>query len=376
MIGGYLFSFLFFNSWVRINMCLISFVVYLSVKASEKKKPISSMSFLSILFSVFYFGSQDLLFFYFFFEIVLFPIILIIFFFGSQPEKMGSIYYVFIYTRVLSLPFLVELFKMEGWRQSFYFSPLQQIVVVGLFLRKSPIYLLHIWLPKTHVEAPTSTSMVLAGVLLKVGLFGFIKMIILINIVQFFSFVFSLIGLIISPIVTILSVERKVIGAYRRISHINIILYGVNLMSNVSMNGGYIASLRHGFISSLLFCLIGMVYHLNGVRILYYLSGIMVFSTFYRVIIILIFLGNVGVPPILSFWRELLIMCVILSRGFFIYLFMFMYFILRFYFSIFIIVNLLKSKIKVNFSLVLVCPFYLRLLIVFNIIIFFRFYFL
>jgi len=156
-------------------------------------------------------------------------------------------------------------------------------------------------LPKTHVEAPTRARMLLAGILLKVGVFGAIKMVILINIRIGLVLILSLIGLLVAPIITILSSERKVIVANRRVSHINLTLYGVNVLGNVRIRGSYIICLRHGFISSTIFCFVGIIYNSTGVRILYYTTGLMRWRMFIGVIMGLILLGNAGIPPFISF---------------------------------------------------------------------------
>jgi len=213
---------------------------------------------------------------YIFFEIVIFPVLFMIFFYGRQPEKISSLYYIVVYTGGLSLPFIYEIIKIEGWNVEIYFSPFQTFIMIGLFMRKRPVYILHLWLPKAHVEASTTTRMILAGILLKVGLFGIIKVVIFINNINLLFIIMRIIGILIIPIIVVISEERKIAVAYSRITHINFILYIINIISNIGINGSILVGLRHGFIRSMLFCIVGILYNINRVRILFYIRRIQI----------------------------------------------------------------------------------------------------
>lgn len=143
---------------------------------------------------------------------------------------------------------------------------------------KSPLYILHGWLPKAHVESPTTGSILLAGLLLKVGLFGAFKFFTLVvgNLILL-TFI-SRVGIRVGSILASMSAERKVLVAYSSITHINLGLYRIRLGSNYLMTGRYLMCLSHGYISLLLFYLVGEIYHYRGTRILYYIRGILVFS--------------------------------------------------------------------------------------------------
>jgi len=127
----------------------------------------------TVLFRVLFFGSQSILRLFMTFELVRLPVILIVHYYGIQPEKIRAVYYMIVYTGVFGISFLYVIMTLESLR--FYISPLLSVFAVGLFLVKSPLWGLHLWLPKAHVEAPTTGSMLLAGLLLKVGLYGILK---------------------------------------------------------------------------------------------------------------------------------------------------------------------------------------------------------
>jgi len=151
------------------------------------------------------------------------------------------------------------------------------------------------------VEAPTRTSILLAGILLKVGVFGLIKMIVYFNVLSVLVRLIRLLGLTIMPVVTSLSVERKVMTAYSRVTHINLIIYGLNVLSNIRFTGSYIMRIRHGFVRSMLFCLVGILYRMNGVRILFFMTSMMSWSMFFSIRAATVFLANAGTPPLMSF---------------------------------------------------------------------------
>lgn len=329
-----------------MRIILFLFVVY-----SESNNSLNMLRIIIVVTSVFYFGCSNLLLFYMLFEFLLFPMILMIYYFGSQPEKVGSVYYAVIYTGVFRLPFMWQIIKIEGWILSFHISPICELLFLGMFLSKIPMFGLHFWLPKAHVEAPTSASILLAGVLLKVGFYGFIKATIFTSSINLIVFLLSFMRLFISPIFAICRRESKVIVAYSSVNHINLGLYGLNLLSSFTFNGGFVMSLRHGFISRLVFCLVGNLYRLNGTRILYYMGSLLLVSGFITFLVSLVLLGNAGVPPLLRFWGEVFIFFTLLRRFINLWVFLLFGFILRFYYRVFLLIHLIKPGVRIIFSL-------------------------
>ena len=124
-------------------------------------------------FRVLFFGAQRILRLYITFELVRLPVILIVHYYGMQPEKIRALYYILVYTGVFGISFLYVIMTLES--PTFWISPLIRAFLIGLFLVKSPLFGFHRWLPKAHVEAPTTGRILLAGLLLKVGLYGTLK---------------------------------------------------------------------------------------------------------------------------------------------------------------------------------------------------------
>lgn len=336
---GFVFS---YRCWLRIQLSYMSCILYLFVRWGEKDLRLKRYGAMMVLVAVLYFGASNIVLFYMLFEVVLFPMLVMIYYWGSQPEKISSIYYAVLYTRIFSIPFMWQLMKIEGWIYSLYLSPFSLLLFTGLFLRKIPIFGLSLWLPKAHVEAPTSARILLAGVLLKVGFYGFMKAIVLLNLRCNVVVVLSLMGILLAPFLAALRRDRKAIVAYSSVSHINLGLYGLNLVSNLTYSGGQLLSIRHGFIRAILFYFTGSFYSYNGVRILFYLTGLRLVSGFLALGVGISLLGNAGIPPLLSFWAELLIILTIFNGQVFSLFFLILPFIFSFYYSIYLLIHSVK----------------------------------
>jgi len=181
------------------------------------------------------FRSSDLFFFYIYFELRLIPILLIILLSGNQPERLSAGSYLLFYTTLISVPYLVLIFfinitniviNLQGltWRLRGF-----TLVLLIPFLIKIPLFGVHFWLPKAHVEARTRGSMVLAGILLKLGRYGASRIICLFKArvsCSWVSRIWILLSLL-SRILTFIQRDLKKMVAYRRVTHITFILVGI-----------------------------------------------------------------------------------------------------------------------------------------------------
>jgi len=149
------------------------------VYISEIHRTMCSYATITVLFSLCFFSSHRVLALYISFELLSLPIVLRIYHYGAQPEKISAIYYILVYTGRFGISFLYIIITLERWEV--YISPIISIFMLGIFAVKCPIFILHLWLPKAHVEAPTTASILLAGLLLKVGLYGILKVRVFIN---------------------------------------------------------------------------------------------------------------------------------------------------------------------------------------------------
>ena len=271
------------------------------------------------------FCALDLLTFYIFFESVLIPMFLIIGIWGSRERKTLAAFYFFLYTLLGSVLMLLAIFYMFEQVGStdyeilliFSFSKLEQkFLWLSFFLSfasKVPMVPVHLWLPEAHVEAPTAGSVILAGVLLKLGTYGFIRFSLPIfpNASLFFApLVYSLVivGIIYSSFTAIRQTDFKRIIAYTSIAHMNLVILGIFSFNVIGLEGAIFQSLSHGFIASGLFLIIGIVYDRFKTRIVQYFAGLASVMPLYVCFFLFFSMANIGFPGTSSFLGEFLIL--------------------------------------------------------------------
>ena len=181
------------------------------------------------------------------------------------------------------------------------------------FASKVPMIPFHLWLPEAHVEAPTAGSVILAGVLLKLGTYGFVRFSIVLFPVAstfFTPMVYSLavIGIIYSSLTAIRQTDYKRIIAYTSIAHMNIVIIGIFSLVSNGVEGALIQSLSHGFVSSALFLIIGVVYDRHKTRLIQYYGGLTSVMPLYAIVALFFTLANIGFPLTSSFVGEFLIL--------------------------------------------------------------------
>ncbi len=267
----------------------------------------------------------DLLFFYVFFESVLIPMFLIIGIWGSRDRKILAAYYFFIYTlvgSVLMLLSILYIYYQIGTTNyevllTFSFSKLEQkflwFTFFLAFASKVPMVPVHLWLPEAHVEAPTGGSVILAGVLLKLGTYGFIRFSLpLFPHASFFFtplvYTIALIGIVYTSFTAIRQTDFKRIVAYTSIAHMNLVILGIFSFNIIGIEGAVLQSLSHGFVASALFLIIGVVYDRYGTRIVQYYGGLASVMPIYILIFLFFTMANISFPGTSSFVGEFLIL--------------------------------------------------------------------
>jgi NADH-ubiquinone oxidoreductase chain 4 len=238
--------------------------------------------------------------FYMFFELSLLPLLFMIFGWGYQVERIQASFYLFFYTLVGSLPLLLTLLYFFNWARLLWlsfpltvcssfvsiFSVYAAILVSFRLIIKLPLYSLHLWLPKAHVEAPVAGSMVLAAILLKLRAYGFYRLLFfLIGFPYFLHFLLCLLvyGALISSIIALRQSDIKSLVAYSSIRHMGVILSGLLCLSSLSSKGALIILAGHAFCSSALFYLVNFHYERSHSRQIILLSGQINFFTFIAV---------------------------------------------------------------------------------------------
>lgn len=229
------------------------------------------MSYIFVLLTtcvLFAIKTKALLIFYFCYEMCVIPITFIVFLYGYQPEKLQASLSLLLYTVVSRLPLLLYIVYVTDF--TFIYSSLVTLLVTIRFIVKTPIYLLHTWLPKAHVEAPVGGSIVLAGVLLKLGSYGLLLFLPLVklNVVISFYFSISLIGSTIRSLICLRQGDFKLLVAYSSVVHMGVVTLGFISGSEAGYTCGVIMILRHGLGSPMLFAFAFWLYESSHSRLL------------------------------------------------------------------------------------------------------------
>nr|QUB07080.1 NADH dehydrogenase subunit 4 [Cryptocephalus flavolimbatus] len=351
LIGFMLFilSFLFMlymnNSWMFNNICyvfgydLLSFLMVnlsmwicvLMILASAKLLKFNfypgmfSMVVIILLLSLMItFVSMNMFMFYLFFEISLIPTLLLIIGWGYQPERLEAGLYLLFYTLIFSLPMMVSIFFCYNSLSSLdYYSFNLQLnqyffyCMNMVFFVKIPMFFLHLWLPKAHVEAPISGSMILAGIMLKLGGFGLMRFMKFFLFSSFFSSVFllslSLIGGVVVSLICLRQSDIKSLIAYSSVAHMGLVLSGLLTFTMWGFYGSLVLMLGHGLCSSGLFCLSNLSYERFNTRSFYLNKGLINLIPSFSMWWFLFLACNMAAPPSLNLLGEICLINSIVS---------------------------------------------------------------
>merc|ERR1711966_231804 len=303
-----------------IPLCIL--ISWNSVKFNLKEYLIAFLAIEFFLIGVF--CVLDVLMFYIFFESILIPMFLVIGVWGSRERKIWASYYFFLYTLFGSVLMLISILYIYIQVHTtdyevlitFSFSNVEQYVLWFTFFlsfaTKVPMIPVHLWLPEAHVEAPTAGSVILAGVLLKLGTYGFIRFSLpLFPQASFyfapFVYTMSLIGIVYASFTAIRQTDFKRIIAYTSVAHMNVVMLGIFSFNNVGIEGALLQSLSHGFVASALFVIIGVVYERYRTRLVKYYGGLVHTMPLYISIFLFFTMANIGFPGTSGFIGEFLI---------------------------------------------------------------------
>nr|AHN95898.1 NADH dehydrogenase subunit 4 [Ixobrychus flavicollis] len=278
------------------------------------------------------FSTTELMLFYISFEATLIPTLILITRWGNQPERLSAGIYLLFYTLISSLPLLVTILYLHTQIGTLHLTMLKlthptpmtswthllsSLALLMAFMVKAPLYGLHLWLPKAHVEAPIAGSMLLAALLLKLGGYGIMRVTILTgpisNHLHYPFLALALWGALMTSSICLRQTDLKSLIAYSSVSHMGLVIAASMIQTHWSFSGAMILMISHGLTSSMLFCLANTNYERTHSRILLLTRGLQPLLPLMAIWWLLANLTNMALPPTTNLMAELTIMIALFN---------------------------------------------------------------
>ena len=347
-IDGFSIVFILLTA-ILTPICILA--SWISIESRVKEYMISFLILESFMIGMF--CSLDLLQFYIFFEAVLIPMFIIIGVWGG-PRRVYAAFKLFLYTLLGSVLMLLAILKIYFETSTtsipdlitYQFDPAIQpwlwLAFMASFAVKIPMWPVHTWLPDAHVEAPTAGSVILAGVLLKFGGYGFLRF----SLPMFpeatfmfapLVFILSIIAIIYASLIAFAQTDMKKLIAYSSVAHMGLVTAGIFSLNTQGIEGAVYQMLSHGIVSAALFLVVGVIYDRTHSREIDTYGGLVKPMPAYSLIFIIFLLASIGLPGTSGFVGEILVLVglfqaepivasfsatgIILSAGYMLYLY-------------------------------------------------------
>nr|QCG70311.1 NADH dehydrogenase subunit 4 [Eleotris fusca] len=278
------------------------------------------------MFLIMAFSATEIILFYIMFEATLVPTLIIITRWGNQTERLNAGTYFLFYTLAGSLPLLVALLLLQNATGTLsllilQYTPAPPMITTAdklwwagcllAFLVKMPLYGVHLWLPKAHVEAPIAGSMILAAVLLKLGGYGMMRMMVMLEpLTKELSYPFIILalwGVIMTGSICLRQTDLKSLIAYSSVGHMGLVAGGILIQTPWGFTGALILMIAHGLTSSALFCLANTNYERTHSRTMMLARGLQIALPLMTAWWFIASLANLALPPLPNLMAELMI---------------------------------------------------------------------